>query len=219
MPLALLFDLDGTMVDTDSLHIAAWNLVLARDGRRIDAAFYKARVMGFTAEAVTAALFPDIPAAERPALAETKEAAFRESIGRLEPIAGLPALLDWAESRALPMAVVTNAPRDSALLLLRGLGWAERFPVLVIGEELARGKPDPLPYLTAMRRLGAEPDHAVAFEDSLSGVRAAVAAGAETVGVMTAHGEATLRDLGAARAIRDYTDAALLRHLHERAEG
>ena len=67
MPLALLFDLDGTMVDTDHLHIAAWNAVLARDGRQIDAAFYRTRIMGFDNDAVTTALYPDHPASHRAA--------------------------------------------------------------------------------------------------------------------------------------------------------
>src|SRR6202142_4749253 len=151
MPLALLFDLDGTMVDTDQLHIEAWNAVLAHDGRQIGAAFYRASIMGFTADAVTEALFPGHSTAQRAAMTEAKEQAFRSQIGDLVPTAGLPAVLEWADALSLPMAVVTNAPRDNALLLLPGLGWGARFPVLVIGEELTRGKPDPLPYLTAMQ--------------------------------------------------------------------
>ena len=115
------------------------------------------------------------------------------------------------------MAVVTNAPRDNALLLLRGLGWADRFPVLVIGDELARGKPDPLPYLTALQRLGADGSRALAFEDSLSGVRAAVAAGVETIGLMTALNEAALLVAGAMAVVRDFTSPELLELLHRKA--
>jgi beta-phosphoglucomutase-like phosphatase (HAD superfamily) len=116
------------------------------------------------------------------------------------------------------MAVVTNAPRDNALLLLSGLGWLDRFPVLVIGDELARGKPDPLPCLTALQWLGADAAQAVAFEDSLSGVRAAAAAGVETIGLMTALDEQSLRGAGAASIARDFTDGALLARLRQRAD-
>jgi beta-phosphoglucomutase-like phosphatase (HAD superfamily) len=217
MPLALLFDLDGTMVDTDLLHIAAWNGILARDGRKIDAAFYRTSVMGFPNDAVTSALFPDKPASVRAAITEAKETAFRSLVGDLRPTAGLPALLDWAEALDLPMAVVTNAPRDNALLMLRGLGWPERFPTLVIGDELARGKPDPLPYLTALQRLGSHASRAVAFEDSLSGVRAAVAAQIETIGILTALNEDVLRDAGAAAVAQDFTNPRLLELLQRRA--
>jgi beta-phosphoglucomutase len=217
MSLALLFDLDGTMVDTDPLHIAAWNAVLRENGRQIDATFYRTRIMGFDAKAVTAALYPDEPEARRMAFSDAKERAFRSLVGKLEPTTGLPELLDWAESLTLPMAVVTNAPRDNAHLLLRGLGWADRFPVLVIGDELARGKPDPMPYQVAMRELGADAARSLAFEDSLSGVRAAVAAGVETIGLMTALPEESLRAAGASRAVRDFTDSALLALLLRRA--
>jgi HAD superfamily hydrolase (TIGR01509 family) len=217
MPLALLFDLDGTLVDTDRLHIAAWNSVLARDGRRIDSAYYRTSVMGFANDAVSSALFPDHPASLRGALSDEKEAAFRSLVGDLTPTAGLPKVLAWADKLALPMAVVTNAPRENALLMLRGLRLADRFPVLVIGDELARGKPDPLPYVTAMQRLGTDASRALAFEDSLSGVRAAVAAGVETIGLMTALSEDVLRDAGAAAVAKDFTDSALLERLYRRA--
>ena len=213
MTLALLFDLDGTMVDTDTLHIAAWKAVLAPMARQIDAAFYKARIMGFDAASTGAALFPDATRSAHLAYCDAKEAAFRGMVGTLEPTAGLADLLDWADSQGLKKAVVTNAPRDNALLMLRGLGWADRFPVLVIGEELAHGKPHPLPYLTGLQQLGASAAQAVAFEDSLSGMRAAVAAGLESVGIATALDPAALRGVGASLVVRDFTDPTLLRRL------
>jgi HAD superfamily hydrolase (TIGR01509 family) len=219
MTLALLFDLDGTMVDTDHLHIAAWNAVLAPHGRQIDAVMYKTHVMGFAAAAVTAALFPDRDSTARAEFSDAKETAFRALVHRLEPAAGLLALLSWADSLSVPMAVVTNAPRDNALLLLRGLGLTNQFPVMVIGDELERGKPDPLPYLTALRLLGVDAAQAVAFEDSLSGVRAAVAAGIETIGMTIALTELALRGAGAAAVAQDFNDAALLEGLRRRASG
>jgi beta-phosphoglucomutase len=109
----------------------------------------------------------------------------------------------------VPYGVVTNAPRANAELMLTGLGLATRFPVLVIGDELAHGKPHPLPYLTGLERLGAAPERALAFEDSLSGIRAAAAAGIHTFGIRTALSDAALLGAGAAAVIDDFTDAAL----------
>ena len=114
------------------------------------------------------------------------------------------------------MAVVTNAPRDNAELMLRGLGWLERFPTLVIGPELARGKPDPLPYLTGLQLLGARAEDALAFEDSLSGVRAAVAAGIETVAITTGLEPAVLLGAGAAVTAQDFEDPLLLDRVRRR---
>jgi HAD superfamily hydrolase (TIGR01509 family) len=215
--LALLFDLDGTLLDTDLLHHAAWNEFLARYGRGIDLPYYRANVMGRANDIIVETLFPDGAPESWEQIAEVKEAMFRARLHDLTPTRGLPEVLDWAEARGFPTAVVTNAPRANAQRMLEGLGWGSRFPIVVIGEELARGKPDPLPYLTALERTGATAEHALAFEDSATGVRAAASAGIWTVGLMTALDEAALRAEGARQVAADFTDAALLALLRERA--
>ena len=208
-PAALLFDLDGTLLDTDALHFQAWNQVLARYGRSISLEFYRRHIMGAANEAIMAALFPELAADRAMCEIEAKEEAFRVSLGKVAPMAGLGRLLDWAEARNLPTAVVTNAPRANAALMLAAIGLGERFDALVIGDELAHGKPHPLPYLTGLEKLGAAPDMALAFEDSLSGVRAAAGAEITTFGMLGAFDEATLRTNGAAHVIRDFEDARL----------
>jgi len=216
---SLLFDLDGTMLDTDHLHLEAWNAALAaRGGPLLNADFYQRHIMGQPNAAITPQLLPDAPEAERLALAEDKEARFRDRLGTgpLRPLPGLPELLDAADRRHVRMAVVTNAPRANAAAMLRGLGWEDRFPVLVIGEELPRPKPDPMPYATALERLGRVAAHAVAFEDSASGLASARGAGAFTVGIGTTLGPAALRKAGAQLAIADFGDPALARVLADR---
>lgn len=206
----LLFDLDGTLTDTDALHIEAFRRLLAPLGRSITEHDYKTRIMGAPNEAIMGWLFPGETAARHAAIAAEKEAIFRSQVDRLVPTPGLMALLDWAEARGLKMAVVTNAPRDNAEMMLAGLRLTARLPVLVIGDELARGKPDPLPYLTALGRVGSTADRALAFEDSRSGVRAAAAAGIETIGMLTGLDEAALRAAGATSVMRDFADPWLL---------
>ena len=112
--------------------------------------------------------------------------------------------------------MVTNAPRANAEQMLAGLGLASRFDVVVIGDELARGKPDPLPYATALARLGADAARAVAFEDSRSGIAAAHAAGIFTFGLSTTLDAPALRAAGADVAIADFADAALMEGLRAR---
>ncbi|MEK6422147.1 MAG: HAD-IA family hydrolase [Burkholderia gladioli] len=205
-----LFDLDGTLVDTDALHLNAFNALLARWQRSIDLAYYKANVMGAPDSMIFGGLFPGMPADEYTALAADKERMFREQLSaRLTPTAGAEALLDHLERIGARRAVVTNAPRENATLMLAALGFDTRFEVLVIGGELAHGKPHPLPYLTALERVGGDAAHAVAFEDSGSGVRSASAAGIHTFGMLTALSDAQLREAGAHATIRDFTDPAL----------
>lgn len=207
---ALLFDLDGTLTDADHLHFEAFNDILARNGQaRISADTYKLDVMGRANVAIFAALFPDASLERRQALADEKEARFRELAHVLHPAAGLIELIARAEAAGTPCAVVTNAPRANAEHELRALGLYDRFPVVVIGEELPHSKPHPLPYLLALERLGAGAETSIGFEDSLSGLRAGLAAGLQMVGLTTSLSAKTLEDHGAALAIADYRDDRL----------
>nr|WP_303628865.1 HAD-IA family hydrolase [Burkholderia glumae] len=209
-----MFDLDGTLVDTDALHLNAYNTLLARWQRAIDLDYYKTHVMGFPDHMIFGGLFPGMPAAEFTALAAEKEQLFRDQLGaRLTPTAGTESLLRRIERAGARSAVVTNAPRENARMMLEALGLAARFETLVIGGELAHGKPHPLPYLTALEALGGDAARAVAFEDSASGVRSASAAGIHTFGMRTALGDTQLREAGAHQTIRDFEDPALAQWL------
>lgn len=204
--LALLFDLDGTLVDSDADHLVAFQEVFAPFGVTLDRARYTAEIMGASNTMIGARFLPHLSPPGRDAVLDAKEAAYRARVGVLTPTPGVLALLDYAQARGLPCAVVTNAPRASAEIVLAALGLADRLETLVIGPELAHAKPHPLPYLTALARLGARAQDALAFEDSLSGVRAAVAAGIAVVGITTGLPAKTLIEAGAAFAASDFTD-------------
>jgi HAD superfamily hydrolase (TIGR01509 family) len=208
--IALLFDLDGTLVDTDHLHHRAFTAILAERGRELTLDEYRTHIMGHPNEAILARYFPG----EDMAVLDRKEAMFRETLSAsVEPVAGIHALLDWAEAEGAGCAVVTNAPRDNAVAMLAAASLAHRLPTVVIGDECARPKPDPEPYRAAMRALGVTPSRAVAFEDSRSGLRAARAAGARVFGLTTGLARDALLDAGAHDTIADFTDPALWAHL------
>ncbi|RDV00749.1 HAD family hydrolase [Trinickia dinghuensis] len=216
---SLLFDLDGTLANTDEHHFGAFQVLLGERGRSISIETYQSRIMGATNDVIMREFFPDVPEHLHPALADRKEALFRASVTHMEPAAGALKIFEWARSRGVGIAVVTNAPRANAELMLNGLGLADRIDTLVIGDELPRGKPDPLPYLTGLERLGASAERALAFEDSLSGIRAASAAGIYTFGMRTALPTQTLLDAGANDVIDDFTAASLWRMLDDVAQG
>jgi HAD superfamily hydrolase (TIGR01509 family) len=182
---ALLFDLDGTLVDSDADHLAAFQKAFAPSGIALDRATYAREIMGASNALIGERFLAFLPAPERAAALEAKEAAYRDGLGALAATAGAAELIAFAEANGWPCAVVTNAPRANAEKVLAAIGLAGRLPHLVIGAELARAKPDPLPYLTALELTGVRAENAVAFEDSLSGIRAAVAAGIACVGVTT----------------------------------
>lgn len=198
------------MLDTDPLHLAAFQKLLAEFGRSITADDYTARIMGAPIEQITAEMFPDQSVSEQWDLGERKEAMFREQLtGPLVAKPGLEAVFDWASENAVGICVVTNAPRQNAEAMLSGLGLIDRIADLLIGAELSKSKPDPFPYQEGMRRLGVDTDHAVAFEDSGPGVRSASAAGLYTFAMKGALDEAALLRHGASDVLCDFTEDRL----------
>ncbi|MCR8723461.1 HAD family hydrolase [Frigidibacter sp. ROC022] len=216
MTSALLFDLDGTLLCSDPLHVAVFIDIFAAHGVTITEADYMAHIIGRSNAAIFGHFLPGMDPAP---LSEAKEAAFRARLGdSVPPVPGLLDLLAWAETEALPCAVVTNAPPANATAMLSAIGLATRFDVVVTEGDTPRGKPDPAPYALALDRLGADPARSLAFEDSPSGIRAAVAAGLTTVGMRSSLSDATLREAGATLTIPDFTDPAL-QPLLERLQG
>ena len=210
MTLGLLFDLDGTLADTDPVHFAAFNALLGESGRSLTHEQYKHSVLGGANALIMQWLFPDLDRSRHVELADRKEVLFREQSGHLEPLDGLTALIEEAEGQGAKVGVVTNAPRLNAEHMLTVLGLQRLLPTVVVGEEIARSKPDPLPYLTGLERIGCPAERTIAFEDSVSGVTAACAAGLYTVAIQTTMDEDALLAAGADMTVEDYHDPALL---------
>ena len=180
---ACLFDMDGTLCDTDPLHHEVFSNLLLAHGKNggvpIDTNFFHEHIAGRTNEDIFADLWPELSVPEREAMWEKKEEDFRAlAASKLERLPGLTELLAWIDSRGVRKVAVTNAPRPNAELMLRALGLETYFEHVVIGTECARAKPCPDPYLEGMRLVGAcDAGRCVAFEDSPAGATAAVAAG------------------------------------------
>ena len=210
MALGLLFDLDGTLADTDPLHFAAFNTLLGEFGQSLTQERYRHSVLGGANALIMQWLFPGLDRHRRAELADRKEVLFREQSGHLKPLEGLAELLEEVERQGVKVGVVTNAPRANAEHVLGVLGLQRLLPTVVVGEEIAHSKPDPLPYLIGLERLGCPAGRTIAFEDSVSGVTAASAAGLYTVAIRTTLDEHALRTAGADMTVQDYRDPALL---------
>jgi HAD superfamily hydrolase (TIGR01509 family) len=208
---ALLFDIDGTLTDTDALHLEAFNEVLGPHGHVFDHARFTKELQGFSTASISERFLAGEPPEHQAAIMAKKEQAFRKLVaGRIQPLPGLMALLARADRANVPMVAVTNAPRLNAEMLLSGLGIADRFKVLVIGDELPHGKPHPMPYLEGLRAVGAAPEASVAFEDSRSGVQSASSAGIATIGIRTSLNHNDLVAAGAVMTALAFDDPELL---------
>jgi HAD superfamily hydrolase (TIGR01509 family) len=207
----LLFDIDGTLMESDPIHLKAFSEVFSPYGHVIDHEIFATHIQGFANEAIGAHFLPDLPVERRKEILDYKEALFREMVAEsIEPLAGLMDLLEWARLNAVPTISVTNAPRANADLIIDGIKARSYFDYIVSADELAHGKPHPLPYLEGLRLLDAVAEHSVAFEDSRTGITSAVAAGITTVGLATGLPESELIKAGATLATPDYTNPAVL---------
>lgn len=208
---ALLFDIDGTLADTDELHLQAFNEVFGPRGHVIDRARSSRELQGFSNASIGERFLPDEPPERQAAIMAEKEAAFRRLVaGKIAPLPGLMSLMARADRATIPMVAVTNAPRLNAEMLLAGLGIADRFKAVVIGDELTEGKPHPLPYLEGLRAVNAAPGLSVAFEDSRSGIKSASAAGIVTVGIRTSLSHADMIEAGALMTAASFDDPELI---------
>lgn len=207
---ALLFDLDGTLADTDPIHFQTWRELLLQYDLAIDPAFYRAKFSGRRNQEIVQELLPQLSDEAGEELSQKKEAGFRvQAESLLTPMPGLSEVLAWAEAQNLKRAVVTNAPVENARFMLRVLNLEEMFPIVILGDELPQGKPDPLPYQTALQQLGVAATEAIAFEDSSSGLRSAIGAGIPTVGIASTYEPDQLYAIGATLVIKDFADSRL----------
>lgn len=202
---AILYDLDGTIADTDPIHFIAWQDCLREYGIEIDETLYKQEFSGSTNPRLIAKFLPQLSATEGEAFAEQKEARFRALAHQLPLTPGLKDLIDWAKKHQLKQAVVTNAPRKNAHFMLSALKLDQVFDRVILSEEIGIGKPDPAPYAYALKAFGLEPDQAIAFEDSPLGIQSATGAGILTIGIASTQTPETLKELGTTLAIKDFT--------------
>lgn len=207
---AILFDLDGTLTNTDPIHYAVWKDSLQPYDIALNRSFYEAKFSGRLNVDIIGDILPQLSAEEGRQLSDRKESSFRDrAADELVPLAGLLDLLHWTEENGVRRGIVTNAPAANANFTIEALGLRAWFPEVVISERLKAGKPHPLPYLTGLARLGVTAAETLVFEDSVSGVRSAVGAGIFTVGITSTHGSGALKDAGAQQTISDFADAAL----------
>ena len=210
---AILFDLDGTLANTDPIHFKLWQEILKDYDIEIDQVFYQQNISGNTNAQVVAKILPQLSAEEGKQMGIDKEAMYREQAKTLFATPGLERLIQLTDKIPLKRAVVTNAPRVNAEHMLEALQLTEIFPIVVVSDDAPPGKPDPAPYKLGLERLGVTSSKAIAFEDSTTGIRSAVAAGIFTIGVASTHNPELLLAAGASMVIQDFCDHKLWKFL------
>ena len=174
----ILFDLDGLMVDSEPHSIAAWRAVLARRGAALDQPTLD-RLFGLRLSETSQLLIDLFQLPDRPAdLAHEKnEYQITHLDNQVKPMPGLIELLAEIDRRGLGKAIASSGLRRYVEAVLQTTQLADRFSVIVTGDDVINGKPAPDVFLAAARALHAEPQQCLVLEDAPTGVQAAKAAG------------------------------------------
>jgi beta-phosphoglucomutase family hydrolase len=203
---AVLFDLDGTLVDNMQYHVAAW-IEIARDlGRELTPQRVQREFSGrLNGEILRDLMQLDLSDAQVALWAERKEARYRELYApQLALLDGADALLERLRARGIACGIASAAPGPNRAFVLDALGLPARVDTIVGAEEVARGKPAPDLFLEAARRLAVAPEHALVFEDALLGVQAGRAAGMRVCGITTSEAAEALLTAGAFAAAQSF---------------
>jgi len=184
-PPAVIFDVDGVLVDSYDAHMRSWLLMGREHGLTITEEQF-ASTFGQTSREIIARFWgPTLDDASRDALDARKEAIYRDLIRQHFPaMDGAVALIDALADAGFRLAVGSSGPPENVALTLERLGRADRFDAIVTGRDVTRGKPDPQVFQIAAERLRARPERCIVVEDAPVGIVAARAAGMASVALV-----------------------------------
>ncbi len=210
---AVIFDMDGVIVDTNPHHRTAWREYYQRNGRTLSDEDFVQYVSGKHNSAIVAHLFANqtLTPDKVLQLGNEKETLFRELYRPvITPVAGLIAFLKTLKEAGIRTAVATSAPVENLDFIMDALGIRHYFDALLNESMVSHPKPDPEIYQKAMALLNVNPADSVIFEDSITGIQAAKASGAYVVGMATTQSPDELRSL-VDDVAQDFTQMTLSR--------
>ncbi|HWA35061.1 MAG TPA: HAD family phosphatase [Cyclobacteriaceae bacterium] len=189
LTVAVILDMDGVIIDSNPAHKIALKQFCEKYGYQLDDDQLLKRIYGRTNKEWIADLFGrKLTAEEVHYYEEEKEEIFRQIFKNdLVALPGLPHFLTKLKEHNIPCAIGTSAPRSNVDYVLAGTGIGKYFSAILDESDVEHGKPNPEIYLKVAARLKFPPAKCIVFEDSLSGIAAAQAAGCKVVGVTTTH--------------------------------
>lgn len=186
MPRAVVFDLDGVLIDSTEAHYRAWQGICRDMGFELEWPVFL-KTIGTSNDVTIGVLFGDSISPERFVnLAEAKEIRYREEVkSGMHIIDGAPDLIEALHKEGWLLALGTSAPSENVECVMEVFRIGNLLPVKVNADMVATGKPAPLVFLKAAELLGVMPSECVVIEDSLAGLEAARRAGMAAVGLTT----------------------------------
>lgn len=185
MTRAVLWDLDGTLVDSAELHWLSWRDTMAAEGITLTHQQFLESFGQKNDRILPGWLGPGADSKRIARVSDAKEAEYRRLAG-VHGLTPLPGAAEWVRrlrARGWQQAIASSAPRDNIAVMLHALDLDGMFEAIVSAEDVTRGKPDPQVFLVAAARLGVPPERCIVVEDAAVGVEAARSAGMRCIGV------------------------------------
>jgi beta-phosphoglucomutase len=208
-PEAVIFDLDGTLIDNNAYHIKAFQAFYDKIGKPFCLEEYKQHINGRVNREIFDYVFNTKLSPEKSeAYSDEKEAMYRELYApHIQPLNGLINFLEELEKANIPKAIATSGIIPNINFMFEHIPIQDYFETVIDSTQITHGKPHPEIFLKAAMSVNAVPSNCIAFEDSVAGVRSAKAAGMKVIALTTTHAAEDLKEAG--MVIKDYTEISL----------
>ncbi len=208
MEYGFIFDMDGVVIDSNPYHKIAWENFLDRKGYAYDEFTFENMLSGRTGPTSMKLLFgDDLPDKLMDEYLEEVDGMYQRilrDMARATPIAGVKDFIRRAKKEGLRLALATSAPPLNISMGLEKLNMKETFEIILGKVDVSHGKPHPEVYQKTVERLGLPKANCIVFEDSLAGIRSALAAGLQVVGIASAHSQEELLKEGVSLVVDDF---------------
>ncbi len=206
---AVILDMDGVIIDSHPVHLRAWQKFLETLGRKVSDSDLAYILDGRKRTEILRHFFGDLSELEILEYGNRKDEFFRQAALDVTPVPGVLEFLAQLRERKITLAVATSASATRTRSTLNRLQLRNHLQVVVTGDDIDQGKPDPSIYRVACQRLGVSPGNALAFEDAVSGIRAAKGARVCCIAVAGHEPFEKLREAGADHVIENFVGLSL----------
>lgn len=211
---AIIFDMDGTIVNNMHIHLETWLSFLAHHNIHLDKEGFEKQGHGNLTEIISRIFKLDKHDPEVQRIGQAKEKFYRDAYrGRITEIAGFTSTLNRLKNLNVQRALATMGDNPNIDLVIDALNIRDSFESIIGGHEVENGKPHPEIFLKTLDRLKVRPENSLVIEDSISGIQAAVNAGIRVIGINTSYAHEELMDVGCYRTISNYEEVDLFLYL------
>ena len=201
----IIFDMDGTIVDSLPYHHEAWKIFFNENQVENFSEKLKDYKGGGTLDLMKAVYGNKYSLKDLKSMSDEKEVIFREIYkGKINPIEGFKKFLIDIKSKHILVGLASNAVRKNVSLIINELNIFNDFDSIICGDEVNNGKPNPEMFNKTINRFNIKKDECLIFEDSLEGVKAAKNSGVKVVGISSSTSDKTLIDAGSIKTISNY---------------